>query len=410
MPALPRPVRAAALAFALALPGVSAFAQDTGTGASLYDFQASHDGSPPSGGVSMNEFDQPVGVTSADGPAGGGAIFVATHYPGGWGSYVPFTFGADDASGDTPLAAPFALGGRTWLGTTSAGAGHGAGSLWRFHYIEGHLWATRQVLHNFDPVNEGSMPTSNLVGDGHHNFYGTLSDGGPGGAGSVYEIAFHPDDFTWHFRLLHAFTGGADGGHPSGQVAVDRDGVVYGTARDGGAAGAGGVWRIAAHRAMPKFRMLVDLQGDMGASPSAGLVRTPAGELFGTAEGGPNGDGVVFRVRPGAGQAEYTVLHPFKGPVDGSHPGAPLVASRDGTHLYGSTASDGLAGGGTVFALDLQPEGGWTFSTVYSLGARPAMPRGALGLSRDGTTLYGVTAVSSTGQASGSLIQVQLPR
>jgi uncharacterized repeat protein (TIGR03803 family) len=75
------------------------------------------------------------------------------------------------------------------------------------------------------------------------------------------------------------------------------------------------------------------------------------GTLYGTtASGGSSGDGTVFKVNTdGTG---YTVLKNFTG-SDGSGPAAGLVLS--GGTLYGTTANGGDLNNGTVFRIDLPP-------------------------------------------------------
>jgi len=58
--------------------------------------------------------------------------------------------------------------------------------------------------------------------------------------------------------------------------------------------------------------------GNDGNSPSAGVIRDPAGNLYGTTSGGGAGDrGVVFKVDTSGNE---TVLHTFMRGVDGNQP------------------------------------------------------------------------------------------
>jgi uncharacterized protein (TIGR03437 family) len=49
---------------------------------------------------------------------------------------------------------------------------------------------------------------------------------------------------AWTEATLHNFTGGADGGLPSPQLAIGSDGTLYGTTYEGGSAGVGTVFAI----------------------------------------------------------------------------------------------------------------------------------------------------------------------
>ena len=49
---------------------------------------------------------------------------------------------------------------------------------------------------------------------------------------------------SWTLTDLHDFTNGSDGGIPSGGVAIDASGNLYGTTQGGGTYGDGVVWEI----------------------------------------------------------------------------------------------------------------------------------------------------------------------
>jgi len=92
--------------------------------------------------------------------------------------------------------------------------------------------------------------------------------------------------------------------------------------------------------------------GADGANPAAGLVRDPAGNLYGTTQFGGAwpcsglGCGTVFTV---SRNGKETVLHAFTGGTDGSNPEAGLT--RNGANLYGTTPFGGVYSAGTLFKL-----------------------------------------------------------
>jgi uncharacterized repeat protein (TIGR03803 family) len=102
-----------------------------------------------------------------------------------------------------------------------------------------------------------------------------------------------------------------------------------------------------------------------GIVPVAGLVQGRDGNFYGTtATGGTNGGGTVFRISP---SGTYTILYYFVGsPGDGAGPRAVLVQGSDG-NFYGTTASGGASTIGTIFRIT--PNGNET--NLYSFGSQP---------------------------------------
>ena len=76
---------------------------------------------------------------------------------------------------------------------------------------------------------DGANPYGGLVLGGG-TFYGTTRNGGPSGHGTVF--ALNPDGTG--FTVLHAFTGGSDGAHPTSPLIAWGANTLYGTAPYGG--------------------------------------------------------------------------------------------------------------------------------------------------------------------------------
>jgi uncharacterized repeat protein (TIGR03803 family) len=75
-------------------------------------------------------------------------------------------------------------------------------------------WAAAQekVLHNFNhDGTDGWRPEAGLIFDAAGNLYGTTSQGGSSGVGTVFELT-PATGGTWTEKVLHSFGGGADGG------------------------------------------------------------------------------------------------------------------------------------------------------------------------------------------------------
>ena len=59
--------------------------------------------------------------------------------------------------------------------------------------------------------------------------------------GTVFKLT--PSNGSWTYTWLHDFTNGSDGGAPWGSVIFDASGDLYGTAQ-GGSLGGGVIWEI----------------------------------------------------------------------------------------------------------------------------------------------------------------------
>ena len=220
-----------------------------------------------------------------------------------------------------------------------------------------------QILHSFTQEEAGSYGSPEPV---TANVYGTTYSGGDYGAGLAYSLLERQND--WVFTPVYSFTGGSNGGTPS-PVTVGPDGALYGTA--GGGLGYGLVFSlrpapVACLTALCPWAesVLYRFTGNNDASsPNGNLVFDPAGNLYGTADGGAYGSGAVYELTPSGGGWTEKVIYSFTGGSDGAYPNSLLVGT-DGD-LYGTTVQDGQYGAGTVFQL--VPSGGsWTENTLHS--------------------------------------------
>jgi uncharacterized repeat protein (TIGR03803 family) len=201
---------------------------------------------------------------------------------------------------------------------------------------------TETVVHNFGlPPLSGAHPYGSLLADPSGNLYGTASQGGKAGAGVVFKI-----DSAGQQSVLYSFTGGADGKTPNAGVVRDPQGNLYGTTAYGGTSNAGVVYKLSPTGAQTVLHTFTG--GADGGNPDAPLVLDPGGNLYGTTtNGGSAGLGAVFKIsRTGA----QTVLYSFQGGNDGAHPYAGLTLDSSG-NLYGTTINGGPANAGVVYKL-----------------------------------------------------------
>jgi uncharacterized repeat protein (TIGR03803 family) len=210
-----------------------------------------------------------------------------------------------------------------------------------------------RVLYRFKGGADGACPYGSLVRDANGNLYGTTYQGGISNNGTVFKL-----DTTGKKKVLHRFTGGADGATTFSGLVLDRTGVLYGTTLYGGSVnqfcsiGCGIVFSLKQSQGRWKEKVLYSFPGTDAVNPDS-LIRDTAGNLFGTASGGAFNFGAVFRLET---TGKETVLYSFQGGPDGS---GPTELTRDNAgHLYGTTEEGGVfgcqdgEGCGTVFRLD----------------------------------------------------------
>ena len=203
-----------------------------------------------------------------------------------------------------------------------------------------HAQTNCQPLISFGSWNVPSSSPNSLIEGSDGRLFGTTYSGGDSGRGTVFKLNKDGSGFT----MLHSFTGGDDGGNPQAALVEGSDRVLYGTASQGGTSGGGTVFKL--NRAGSGYKTLrsFDRNGHDGSDPLAGMIEGSDGALYGTTYI----EGTVFKLnRDGSG---FKVLHAFTG-RDGSGPFAGLVLGSDGV-LYGTTSGGGDKNGGTVFKLN----------------------------------------------------------
>ncbi len=152
-----------------------------------------------------------------------------------------------------------------WAGFS--GRAHGGGTL------------TALASFNFRGTN-GSAPVAGVTFDANGNMFGTASSGGANGNGTVWEIAKGSNQIT----LLASFSNLENGSRPTGSIAIDANGNIYGTAEFGGPNTDGTVWELA--KGSTTITVLASFNGTNGRSPIGGITMATNGNLYGTATRG----------------------------------------------------------------------------------------------------------------------------
>jgi uncharacterized repeat protein (TIGR03803 family) len=252
------------------------------------------------------------------------------------------------------------LSGSTLYGMANGGGSAGVGNI--FAVNTNGVGFTN--LHNFN-VSDGQYPTANLILSGSR-LYGMTPGGGAFHSGNIFSVSTNGTGFTDLFNfpsLSGVLYSNSDGAFPQGSLLLAGS-TLYGTASEGGSAGNGTIFKIdtngAAFTVLHTFSLTSGALGTNsdGASPEAELILS-SGILYGTAKyGGTGGSGTVFRLNTdGTGFAtlySFTAADVVTGTNrDGAHPVSGLVLS--GGVLYGTASAGGTAGYGTIFSLLVPP-------------------------------------------------------
>lgn len=328
--------------------GGTLFQLDPASGAltTLYSFAlGSAAGSGPAAGLLLG----PGGVLYGTTQRGGGAAACA------YGCGTVFKFNpatlklttlhafSGAADGATPSARLVRDSAGQLYGTTnyggyqpSAGA-TGYGTVFKLDPVS----KTLTTLHQFN-ITDGAHPQGALTFDSAGLLWGTAASAGPYGSGVVYKI----NPATSVFALVHGFDYHVDGSSLLCDV-VFRNGALIGTTNAGGPTASNGGTVFSLDPATGSVSNLYSFTGGSdGQFPTPGVVSGPHGLLYGTAnQGGTAGAGTVFAVNPVT--HAYTLVHNFI-ISDGSQPDGGLLPHLG--VLYGVTSGGGR-GHGTVFKM-----------------------------------------------------------
>lgn len=321
----------------------------------LYSFTGGTDGEQPQGGLAIDGAGNLYGTTSwgGDPSSGCGTVFKLSPSDNGWIFTVlhAFTNGQDGCS---PQGGNlhFDLASGSIFGTTAGGGAGSQGTVfalfpaWPFYRV----WSLRGT--------NGKFPGG--LGFFTWGTYGTAYFGGAQQVGTVFELGPGNDIST-----KHAFSTTNTAGYwPIGDLAtqviaspVGPLGIMYGVTSFGGVGHYGTVYELTESQSvfdLWTISVLHSFSGPDGASPWAGVVLDPAGNLYGTTQWGgtdPGYAGTVFKLSPGAKNTwTNKVLYSFTGGTDGNLPTSGVVLDNAG-NLYGTTNKGGAFDKGVVYEV-----------------------------------------------------------
>jgi len=279
----------------------------------LHVFGSGADGQNPSAGL----------IEGRDGGLYGTAFFGGSNIVGtvfrlnkdGSGYRALYAFGqsaSDGANPDTSLA----QGADSLLyGTTYFGGTNDAGTVFKINTNGGGYGVLRMFSKS---GGDGQNPDAALRQASNGALYGTTYGGGASNVGTIFTIGTNGGGYI----ILHSFMSFAsDAQRPFGALLEGRDGVLYGTTYSGGSNSAGAIFKLTqAGASYSVWRSFMSSGGD-GQNPRGGLVPGSDGAFYGTAwNGGQAGAGTVFQIYPpetptmlGVGVAGETAQVRFRG-------------------------------------------------------------------------------------------------
>jgi uncharacterized repeat protein (TIGR03803 family) len=332
-----------------------------------------------------------------------------------------------------------AIYGTTYLGGNYAcyqGEG-GCGTLFKLTPSQSGYW-DESFLYGFCQkagCGDGALPVAGLIFDSRGSLYGTTTSGGSANGGTVFKLTRSRSGVSE--SVLYSFCQASncnDGETPKAGLIFDKRGALYGTTQNGGAYGAGAVFKLSRSHSGYTESVLYSFCKRSGCSdgaePLAGLIFDAKGAIYGTTVtgGGPgcypyseahSGCGTVFRLKRSRSRYVESVLYAFcRAPhcTDGAEPAAGVIFDRKGA-LYGTTRQGGTykcdygePGCGTVFRLT-PSRSGYTESVLYAFCiVKPecsdgSYPEGGLVFDKN-RTLYGTTEFGGGNDGGGTVFDL----
>ncbi len=255
----------------------------------IYEFGFDRVGAFPSGPLTMDDEGNLYGVTLVGGTNNTGTVYKLSQSDGAWSITYLYSFGPMlTADGSNPNSVAYFRS--ALFGTTSSGGTNGSGTVFVVRPNQNGGWS-EAILHNFAVDNhDGQSPSGGVAFDSTGNVYGTTMFGGSHQGGIVFELSRGANG-AWHEQILHSFVS-LDGYEPGAATPVfDSEGNLYATTMGGGTGGGGVVFELLPSDGKWKEKVLYNFTGgDDGASPNAGVAFDSHGRLFGTTpSGGGNG-------------------------------------------------------------------------------------------------------------------------
>jgi uncharacterized repeat protein (TIGR03803 family) len=250
----------------------------------LHAFDATvGDGAKPLQGLVRSSTGALYGAAAGGAISTNGSVFEITSA----GGYITRYRFLSEGDGHCPFSS-VAVDGKGNVYGTVVGDGSGGdpnGAVWKL--------STGNVLtplYLFKDGADGEYPDQSPIVDTEGNLYGTIiTKKTKEYAGAVWKI-----DITGKFSIIHQFAGKADGFGPNGPLMMNTDGNLYGTTASGGfvngSSGDGTVFQITP---AGKFNVIHTFNGSDGSNPTGTLAHDSTGAIYGA-----TGAGTVYKIKP----------------------------------------------------------------------------------------------------------------
>ena len=276
----------------------------------LYSFTGGADGEYPAAEVTFDQEGNLYGTTGAGGTGpcnygsygGCGTVFRLTHNPDGtWSKSTLYSFQGGSSDGISPAALVLDPAGNIY-GTAGGGLpcvnGGDCGVV--FELTPSASGWTETLLHIFTDGADGAYPASGLILDNQGNLWDATSSGpGEFGVGTIFELT--PAQGGWNFTTQYTFINGTVNG--ANAVTMDSAGNIYGSSFGGGANGTGVVYELTRTNGGWSYSAIFSFPGDGsdGFFPEGNVLLDSQGNIYGTASHGPYPSpdvGTVWKVTP----------------------------------------------------------------------------------------------------------------
>ncbi len=334
----------------------------------------------PQGGLLEDSAGNLYGTTRAGGTYGVGTVFELSPPAvsgGSWTLTTLYNFVPYGAGGYVPISDLVRDQAGAFYGTFLSGgdATCNCGGVFKLipPAVQGGAW-TEKALYTFKGKSDGRLPAAvTLALTKAGTLYGVTTRGGTWDSGVIYQLTT-TNGIGYIESVLYSFGDVGDASTPSGPIAVDASGFLYGVTSAGGAFDQGAVYKFVpaslGHLATESLLFSFGGSTTSGSNPIGNLVFDIGGNIYGVtnAGGSANDYGVIYSLAPANPTWTETILFTFT-KQSGVNPVAGLTWNHTNNNLYGTTSSlNGLTSGdGSIFKL-VPPAvkgGAWTESTLF---------------------------------------------